>query len=64
MIGVVLWRVEVGVHAARRAKFKHGFAMRHAPKRSEKSFNDTAALKTDFHQIVEKLSLQASTACS
>jgi len=33
--------------------------MRHAPERSEESFNDAAALKTDFHRSVEKLSLQA-----
>jgi hypothetical protein len=33
--------------------------MRHAPERSEESLNDAAALKTDFHQSVEKLSLQA-----
>jgi hypothetical protein len=33
--------------------------MHHAPEWSEKSFNDTAALETDFHQSVKKLSLQA-----
>jgi hypothetical protein len=59
MIGIVFWRVKVGVHAAPSAKLKQSFAMRHAPKGSEKSFNDTAALETDFHRSVEKLSLQA-----
>lgn len=59
MIRIVFWRVKVRVHAASRAKLEHGFAMRHAPERSEESLNDAAALKTDFHQSVEKLSLQA-----
>jgi len=59
MIRIVFWRVKVRVHAASRAKLEHGFAMRHAPERSEESLNDAAALKTDFHQSIEKLSLQA-----
>jgi hypothetical protein len=50
VIGIVFWRIKVSVHAASGAKLKHGFAVRHAPGRAKKSFNDATALELfDFH---------------
>src|SRR5690606_13027981 len=45
MVRVVLGRIEIGVHAARRTELEKRLALRHGPRRAEKSFDDTAALE-------------------
>jgi len=45
MVGIILRRIEIGIHAALRAKCKQRLALRHAPGRAEKTFYDAAALK-------------------
>jgi hypothetical protein len=51
VIGIVFGRVKIGIHAACGTKFKDGFAVRHAPRRAKKSFDEAAALESlNFHQ--------------
>ena len=45
MIRIVFRCVKVGVHAAGGTECKNRAAVRHAPRRAEESFDDTAALK-------------------
>src|SRR5262245_51184129 len=46
MVGVVLRRVEISIHAARRAEFKQSAPMRHRPRRTEKTFDNAASAKS------------------
>jgi len=45
VIGIVFGRVEIGIHAARRAEFEQPHTMRHRPERAEKTLDDAAAAK-------------------
>src|SRR5581483_6395511 len=45
MVGIVLRRVEIGVHAPRGAEGEQAAPVRHRPERSEESFDDAAAAK-------------------
>jgi predicted alpha/beta-hydrolase family hydrolase len=46
VIGIILGRIEIGIHAARRAEFQQPSSMRHRPQRTEKAFDNAAALKS------------------
>ena len=48
MVGIILRRVKVSVHPALRAEFKNRYAVSHAPRRAEKSLDDSAALKGEM----------------
>ncbi len=45
MVGVILWRVEVGIHAARRAEFEQPVPMRHRPHGPEKALDNATSFK-------------------
>src|SRR6266536_493521 len=45
VVRIILRGVKISIHPASRAKFKKSPAMRHAPKRPEEPFDDTAPLK-------------------
>ena len=48
VVGIVLGRVEVGVHAARGAEREHRRAVRHAPRGTEEAFNDPPPLECRY----------------
>jgi hypothetical protein len=45
VVRIVLWRVDIGVHAARSAEFEERFALSHGPQGTEKSLDNAAPLK-------------------
>jgi hypothetical protein len=45
VVGIILRRIEISIHAALRAKCKQRLALRHAPGRAKKTFHDAAAPK-------------------
>jgi hypothetical protein len=45
VVRIVLWRIEISVHAARGGEFEKRFAVRHGPRGTEKSLDNAAPLK-------------------
>src|SRR6266545_8098822 len=63
VVRIVLGRVEISIHAARRAEFEKSPAVRHAPERPEESFYDAVALKNSAlrHELAICHSMTALT---
>src|SRR4030095_13900171 len=46
MIGVVFWRIEISIHPPFRAEREQPPPVCHRPQRTEKTFDDTSAMKS------------------
>src|ERR1051325_7058755 len=64
MVWIVLRRIEIRVHPARRAESEHRAAMFHRPGRTEKAFDDAATLEIERVPHRSRMCHAASAATS